>query len=396
MLDDAELTSLLLDMESDRVERKASLSDRDRVCEAICAFANDLPDHRQPGALFVGVNDDGTCSGLRVTDELLLTLADLRSSGNILPLPEMSVEKRTLAGCECAAIVVQPSLSPPVRYRGRVWIRVGPRRAIASREEERRLSERRRSFDLPFDHQPVRGSTLDDLDLSLFERVYLPSALPPDLLRANERTMVERLQSLHFLGQDGTPNVAGILTLGLDPRAWIPCAYLQFVRFAGDDPTAAIQHQQELDGALPNLLQELDRLLAAQISVATSVPGTGPESRRPDYPLNALSQMVRNAVLHRSYEATNAPARVYWFSDRVEIHSPGGPFGQVTKENFGQPGMTDYRNPLIGEAMKSLGYVQRFGIGFPLARKELSANGNPELTTEANSSAVLVTLRRRP
>lgn len=61
-MDDTELEQLLYDLESDRVERKASISDRDKICQAICAFANDLPDHRQPGVLFIGVNDDSSCT----------------------------------------------------------------------------------------------------------------------------------------------------------------------------------------------------------------------------------------------------------------------------------------------------------------------------------------------
>ena len=75
--------------------------------------------------------------------------------------------------------------------------------------------------------------------------------------------------------------------------------------------------------------------------------------------------------MHRSYEATNTPVRVYWFDDRIEIHNPGGPFGSVTQENFGQPGITDYRNPNLAEALRALGYVQRFGAGIAIARKAL-------------------------
>src|ERR1035437_7471837 len=99
-MDDAELERLLTDLESDRVERKQSLSDPDRIREAICAFANDMPNHQMPGAVFIGAKDDGTCAGLRTTDKLLLTLADMRSDGNILPLPSITVQKRTLLGCE--------------------------------------------------------------------------------------------------------------------------------------------------------------------------------------------------------------------------------------------------------------------------------------------------------
>src|SRR5437016_4577591 len=167
-MDDRELEILLQDLESDRVERKSSIAERDKMRQAICAFANDLPNHRQPGVVFVGVKDDGSCAHLAITDELLRTLADMRSDGNILPFPAMTVQKKKLDGCELAVIIVEPADAPPVRYNGRVWVRVGPRRATATAEEERRLTEKRRAKDLPFDLRPVTSATLDDLDLDLF------------------------------------------------------------------------------------------------------------------------------------------------------------------------------------------------------------------------------------
>lgn len=86
---------------------------------------------------------------------------------------------------------------------------------------------------------------------------------------------------------------------------------------------------------------------------------------------------------------------IYWFSDRIEIHNPGGPFGQVNRENFGHPGVTDYRNPHLAEAMKNLGYVQRFGLGIQIARDQLKKNGNPPPTFEPREENVLAILRRQ-
>lgn len=194
-MDDSELVHLLHDRESDRVERKASPSDPDRLCEAICAFANDLPNHHQPGVLFIGVHDNGKCANLAVNDELLLKLADLRSNGNILPFPSMTVQKKILDGCDLAVVVVEPSDDAPVRFRGCTWIRVGPRRAIATPEEERRLTEKRRSRNVPFDIQPVMSASLDDLDLELFRRTYLSAALPIDILEENHRSVEQQLAS---------------------------------------------------------------------------------------------------------------------------------------------------------------------------------------------------------
>lgn len=393
-----QLSTLMKDMESDRVERKESASDGDKIRQAICAFANDLPDHRKPGVIFVGVTDAGACANLRITDELLRTLADMRSDGNITPFPSMTVQKMKVRKCEMAVVTVLPADAPPVRYKGRVWIRVGPRRAIASAEEERRLTEKRRARDLPYDLRPAPSAAVGDLDLDIFRKTYLPASIPGEILEQNRRSVELQLASLRFLapGKDRFPTNLGILSVGKDPRQFIPCAYIQFLRFEGKDLTAPVKDQKEIDGPLPELLRTLDETLQINISVATNLTGAAVEIRRPDYPIVALQQIARNAVLHRSYEGTNAPVRIHWFSDRVEIQNPGGPFGIVRPDNFGNPGVADYRNPHLAEAMKNLGYVQRFGIGIALARTELQKNGNPALEFVVEPTHVLAVLRRRP
>jgi ATP-dependent DNA helicase RecG len=151
---DQDLEKIARDIESDRVERKEALSDTDRVAQAVCAFANDLPGHGLPGYVLLGVSDAGLPTGLPITDQLLRTLGELWASGNILPLPSLVVSKRVLDGREIALVEVMPLRVPPVRYKGAPWIRIGPRRAIATAEEETRLAERRRAADLPFDARP--------------------------------------------------------------------------------------------------------------------------------------------------------------------------------------------------------------------------------------------------
>jgi ATP-dependent DNA helicase RecG len=397
-MDDQELDILLQDLESDRVERKASISEKDKINQAICAFANDLPNNRQAGVIFIGVHDDGRCADFAVTDECLLTLANLRSDGNILPFPTLIVQKRNLNNCELAVIIVEPADAPPVRFKGRIWIRVGPRRAVATSEEERRLSEKRRSKDLPFDIQAVASATLADLDFDIFRRVYLPSALPVEVLEENQRSVEQQLKSVRFASIDPPlhPTMLGILVVGKDPRYILPGAYIQFLRIEGDTLADPIKAQHEIDGSLPDLLWMLDETFKAHISIASDPTAQPVEYRHPDYPIIALQQLARNAVLHRTYEGTNAPVRITWFKDRIEIQNPGGPFGQVNRKNFGKPGITDYRNPHLAEAMKNLGYVQRFGLGIQLARRELEKNGNPPPEFIIEDAHVMVILRRRP
>ena len=140
------------------MERKRSAADRSGIRRNLCAFANDLPGRETPGVIFIGVEDDGRCSGLQIDDRLLRDLAGMRDDGNILPLPSITVEKRRLDGCEVAVVTVQPSRDTPVRYMGRAWIKVGPTVREASPEEEQRLAERRRGRDQPFDLDVPAGT----------------------------------------------------------------------------------------------------------------------------------------------------------------------------------------------------------------------------------------------
>lgn len=396
---DAELEALLADLESETCERKESLagSSPDRLREAICAFANDLADRRTSGVIFVGARDDGAPSGHPVTDDVLLSLSDMKSDGNILPPPTMSVEKRVLRGVPIAVVTVLPSDAPPVRYRGRIWIRVGPRRAIASAQDERVLSEKRRHRDLSFDAQPVRSATIAELSRRRFEEEYLPNAVAPDILAANERSYEQRLAATKMIVSldDPVPTVLGLLVLAPRPRDFLPGAYAQFLRIDGAEIQDGVRDEKAIDGPISELVRRLEEKLEAHNFTAVDFTSHPTEIRTPTYPLVALQQVVRNAVMHRTYEGTNAPVRVTWFDDRIEIQSPGGPFGVVTRENFGRPGYVDYRNPSLAEAMRVLGLVQRYGAGIATARAALRRGNHPDPEFQVEATQVRCTLRAR-
>jgi ATP-dependent DNA helicase RecG len=233
---------------------------------------------------------------------------------------------------------------------------------------------------------------LADLDLELFEKEYLPNAVAPDVLAENRRSIEQQLASLRFLAPDGTPVYEAILAIGQDPRRWLPGAYIQFLRIDGTQLGDPVRDQKEISGPLRESLTQLDELLRINISIASELSAETREVRHPDYPMVALQQLTRNAIMHRSYEGTHAPTKVFWFADRIEIGNPGGLYGQVNEQNFGR-GATDYRNPLLAEAMKVLGYVQRFGMGIPLALRELEKNGNPPPEFQFHPNSVLAVVR---
>ena len=394
MPDDRGLSALIAGGESDRVEFTSAARDLHKIRQAICAFANDLPNHRAPGFIFIGLNDDGTCSDLAIDDQLLQTLGGLAKDGKTHPFPTMYVEKRMPGDCEIAVVRVEPSGNLPVKVDGRCWIRTGPRRGQASPDEERRLTEKRRHANLPYDMQGVSGSSVDrDIDVRLFEEDYLPCAVSPEALEENERERQEQMRALRLIAPEGLPTVTAILVLGKDPGLWFPGSYIQFVRYDGEDVTDLIKDQKEIRGTLTQQLRQIDEILKVHIS--TGMQFQERHRELPDYPAVALRELIRNAVIHRNYENSHTPVRVSWFSDRVQIVNPGPTYGEVTRENLGDPGITAYRNPTIAEAMKSLGFMERFGTGIQRARAALSDNGNPPPEFAVEDPFVSVTIGAR-
>lgn len=390
-MNDAELVQLITGPETDRMERKEALT-ADRIRQAICAFANDLPNSGLPGVVAVGLDNGGSPVGLKFDDQLLLTLAHMRDDGKIVPFPDLEVRAVEVQGSRVAVAIVQPSANPPIACDGRVWVRVGPRRAIATPGDEQRLVERRRSANLPFDSRPVSSASIEDLDLGFVQRELLPQLVDDEVLAANQRSIQQQVASLHLTDPSGVPTAAGLLLCGSLPTDQLPGAYVQFLRIDGLDLSDPVRSSHRLVGPLPQVMREIDEIVRVNIDTVVQFVGEDRETTRPSAPFEALQQFVRNALIHRNYDSTNAPVRISWFTDRVEVQSPGGPYGQVTVESFGRPGVTDYRNPSLAGLLGQLGYVQRFGAGIPVARRALERNGNPppEFLVTPTDVAVIV------
>jgi ATP-dependent DNA helicase RecG len=393
MLTEAQLVKALSAVESDCVERTISTSDTDKFAQAICAFANDFPNHRRPGYLLLGVNDDGSLSGLQVTDALLQKLGAIRADGNVLPSPAMTVQKFCLDGGDVAVVEVLPSDMPPVRYKGRVYIRVGPRKAIANEQEERVLSERRTATVRSFDARPCVEAKLEDLALGQFDS-YRRAAVDTETIAANHRDIQQQLASLRMYDfERASPTFAGILLFGKNPRYFLFGAYIQYLKLPGTDLTDMPEDQAEISGDLSSVLRELELRIKSIVQTSMYQVNGLEERLLPNYPEWALRELLMNAVMHRNYES-NTPVRFYVFSDHIEIQSSGGLYGDANASNF--PTRNSYRNPVIAEAMKALGFVNRFGYGVQRAQALLKENGNPPAEFVFDEHAVLVKIYRRP
>ena len=375
MISSNDIFKLLNSTESAHIERTTSTDNMDKFCQAICAFSNDISGSGKNGYLIIGVHDNGTLSGLKVDDKLLLKISNIRTDGNILPQPVMTVEKFSLDDGDVLVAEVQPSEFPPVRYRGRVWVRVGPRKSIATEAEEKILTERRLSNVHTFDAMPCLGTTLDDLDIAIIKKEYLPKAVAEEVLSEDKRTIDKQLASLGLYDlRYNCPTNGAIVLFGLNPERYLHGSYIQYVRFKGKDRAEDIINEHKFSGNLCRELPKVDTFIETSIAQKRPIPvSVLREETFSKYPYWATRELLMNAIMHRDYE-TNAPVQFYEYDDRIEVQNPGGLYGKVTPDNF--PNVSDYRNPFIAEAMKVLGYVNRFSRGVYRVQKELMENGN--------------------
>ena len=223
---------------------------------------------------------------------------------------------------------VSPSDLPPVRYRGRTFIRIGPRRDIATEAEERILAERRMSFMATFDTMPCLAAKLSDVNTDLLRTKYLIPLLGNELVESDTRPIEEQMAAVGMYDTEHQcPTYAAVVLFGYKPRRFMPGLYVQYVCFKGEDVTS----------------------------------------------YQAIRELLLNACMHRDMQS-NTPLRFYEFASHLEILNAGGLYGNARPENF--PRINDYRNPLVASAMKTLGYVNMFSRGIGQVQTDLKENGN--------------------
>jgi ATP-dependent DNA helicase RecG len=391
----------LVKTETDRIEWKQSTQDREGICQAVCALANDLGATGDHGYVVVGINKHGDMTGIdtrkRTLDEAQQQVSGQMRDITLQPTPSTAIfAVETSPGTHVLVIEVAPYHVPPiVTFNGVAWVRVGTTTRRATSADQSRLRERRPELNQPFDLRPVKEASLDDLDLKTLQQTFEAAKIDdpaPDSFPQFETWLAQR-----ELGRkrDGrfVPNATAVLLFGKSPQSFLPGAYVDLVRYSGTDVAGDILFRQFVTGVLPDQLDALWRLFrGAVLSVPIEKQGIR-EGFSGEYPVEALEELVRNLIQHRAYDITHAPARIEWFDDRIEFVNPGGPFGQASEGEFGTH--SDYRNPTITRFLSELGYVQKLGRGIRRVRIALERYGCPPLASETDGYTRVV-VRRRP
>jgi ATP-dependent DNA helicase RecG len=141
---------------------------------------------------------------------------------------------------------------------------------------------------------------------------------------------------------------------------------------------------------LPEQIRQAERFVRDNLrSVARLVGLTRQEI--PEYPLEAVRELLVNAVAHRDYNLGGEGVQVHIFSDRLEVHSPGMLPGPVNLENLLVSRFS--RNAIIAQVLSDLGFVERLGYGLNRVVSVMRNNGLPAPTFEEVGGTFRVVLQ---
>jgi ATP-dependent DNA helicase RecG len=156
------------------------------------------------------------------------------------------------------------------------------------------------------------------------------------------------------------PTNAGILLFGKDPQQFIRGSDITAARFAGSE-MGDVFTRQDINGTLPQQIRRAETFLVDNLRKGVQLGVRMARTEQLEYPLKAVRELVVNAVAHRDYSIRGDGIRLYLFSDRLEITSPGGLPGPVTVDNIVDERFS--RNSAIVQALSDLGFIERLGYG---------------------------------
>lgn len=350
--------------EDGRHQLKANFTNVDSLASEMAAFSNS-----GGGQIFVGVNNDGALSGLTVGDmDRLNQLVSNAASQSVRPPINPATENVALDGGLVMAITILVGISKPyMDNSGAVWVKSGAdKRKVTSREEIQRMFQV--AGLIHGDEIPANGLTISDLDVEYFRSFFEKAFGEP--LGLQDLPLDKILENMN-LAKDGNLNIAGALLFAQRPQFRLPVFIVKAVSYPSKDiHETEYLDSQDFNGKLADVYQ---KTLGFIIGNLRSVQGDRSVNSlgSPEIPKIALEELLTNALIHRDY-FVSAPIRVFVFSNRVEIISPGHLPNNLTIENI-KTGNSNIRNPILASfATKILPY-RGLGNGIRRALKEYPA-----------------------
>lgn len=404
-----ELQQIIANGENSGIEFKRDDVRPEQLAKEVVALAN-----LQGGRILIGVEDDGSVSGIQ-RDDLQAWILDTVFGRYVHPaIVPFYEEIQWDAGTRVAVISFPQGVSKPyvLRHKDReaIYVRVGSLSRIATREQQARLFAS--GGLLHSELMPVAGTGLETLDLVRL-RNYLEDILNDPEIPDTEADWEKRLLGLGFLveGPEGQRlcSIAGLILFGIRPRRFLRQAGLRWIVYPGAEKVYDATADVVLDaplvgrwGMVKGTRTLIDEGLIEQFADAARPflvkegAEVGDDFRRESstrYPTTAVREVVVNALAHRDWSRA-VDVEVDLYGDRLEVISPGALPNSMTVEKM-IAGQRSPRNPIIVEVLRDYGYIDARGMGIRTKVIPLMRAVGSEPLFEADEDALRTVLGRQ-
>lgn len=250
------------------------------------------------------------------------------------------------------------------------------------------------------DERPIERASLGMLDMdALKDYVRKKRIERPKFARLNDEQAYEMLQ----LTKDGVPTLAAIMNFGLYSQGYLPQLAITAIVVPGTqigdvaDDDARFIDNKRIEGTLTDMLEEAMAFCVRNMKTRTIIDlNTGKHVNKTEYPRGAIREAILNALIHRDYShhTEGTPIQINFFTDRLEIHSPGSLYGRMTVEQLGIARL-DQRNPALAVMAETLLGAENRYSGIPTIRREMAEYGLPDPVFRNRRNEFVVILYNR-
>ncbi len=323
------------------------------------------------GRLFIGKDDNGKVVGIADTERLL---EDLPNKFRDVLGVYAEINLREKKGKNYLEVIV-PRYEVPISLRGKYYQRAG---STLQELKGTALNEFiLKKMGKTWDDLVQESATLDEIDPQAVEyflrRARRSGRIAEDSAEADLPTL---LKNLHLTTENGKLKNAALLLFGKDPEKFFISSYFKIGRFGKTEDD--LKFQDVIHGNLIQMADQVVERLKAKYLVSPIRYEGLQRIEELQYPEAALREAIFNAIVHRDYRGAPTLLRVY--DDKLSIWNAGGLPEELTIEMLRGPHPSYPRNKNIAEIFFKAGFIETWGRGMALMKRECENVGLPAPT----------------
>lgn len=359
------------------------------IAEALMAFAN-----ADGGELLIGVEDDGTITGIPHVESdiqfMLNACKELIMDSQHSPLPLLMDCKLELDGKTILFFSVSKGTTKIYQLTdGICKKRKGKSTEPVSFHEIE--FERKEIRSREYDRQFIDSATVHDLDVNL-----LQSIADSYIRGIGIERYLQQIGLAEYSPSGLKLKRAALLLFAKDIQKWHPRSQIRMIKVLGTELKTGEHYNAieagEISGNVFTLIDKAWEVLRPLITTKTQFTKDAKFEQKLVYPEHVCREVLINAIAHRDYTISNA-IKIYLFTDRIEIKSPGALLSTLTIKDLEElQGAQESRNVLIAKILRENTYMRELGEGIKRIFDLMKQNELQKPTLYSNTTWFSVTL----